>query len=174
MVHGAPKGRKLSWITSRMAEPEGAWPVGPLRATCKFPHPEESDKDKVVPGEDCTCGYYATTELETVYGYFADGAPVVGLLALRGRVIDAEKGIRGEYAKIAAIFLLDPVLPSLPHDELRRLAAKYKIPALVPYSLDPDDYRAAPKTGRGHPRPESAETITDADIEQFRKWAEGK
>ena len=70
--------------------------------------------------------------------------PVLGLVEIGGRVIMAEPGhegyARSQYARVAAILLIDRSL-TVDHETLRRLAGAYNVPALVPHSVDPEDYR---------------------------------
>ena len=63
-----------------------------------------------------------------------------GVVELGGRVIPATQGYRAAYARVAVILLIDEVLTE-PHSVLRKLAAAYSIPAVVPHSADPEDYR---------------------------------
>ena len=72
--------------------------------------------------------------------YLQRDAPVLGVVELGGRVIPAEQGYRAAIARVAAIFLLDPAL-TIDAGTLRRLAEAYRVPALVPHSIDADDYR---------------------------------
>jgi hypothetical protein len=135
----AAGGRKASWMAKAMASPQGAWPHGrPLAARC----PLAGDKahEDPVPGADCSCGIYATTDLDIISGYLRKTSPVVGVVELGGRVIPATQGYRAAYARVAVILLLDEALTE-PHSVLRRLAAAYKVPAVVPHSDNPEDYR---------------------------------
>ena len=52
-----------------------------------------------VPDPDCTCGIYATTDLEVVNDYLGDEAPVLGIVELGGRTIPATQGYRAEAAR---------------------------------------------------------------------------
>jgi hypothetical protein len=130
----APMG-KASWMAAAMADPVGDWPHRqPLQATCKTEH------DEGVPDPRHSCGIYATADLDVIGGYLSADAPVLGIVELGGRVIPAQQGYRAQYARVAAILLVDPVL-TLPHGTLRKLAVAYRVPALVPHSVDPEDYR---------------------------------
>ena len=134
----APAGKK-SWMTTAMTSPAGIWPHGqPLAARC----PVTGDKahEDPVPGRECTCGIYATTDLDIISGYLSKFAPVVGVVELGGRVIPATQGYRAAFARVAVILLLDEALTE-PHPVLRKLAAAYKVPAVIPHSADPEDYR---------------------------------
>jgi hypothetical protein len=64
------------------------------------------------------------------------------------------KGYRAQGARVAAVLLIDPMF-TLSHAELRAIARQYRVPALVPNSVDPADYAtpiaeavAAGKLGR--------------------------
>lgn len=140
---------KPSWIHQRLASPEGGWPPGkPLKAECGL---RRSNKDHgPVPGENCGCGIYATTELKVINRYLgtrvidgtiADQGPVLGIVELGGRVFPAKQGYRAEYARVAAILLINPAY-SLPRERLEIIADLYRVPLLVPHSVKPEDYRA--------------------------------
>ena len=100
-----------------------------------------------VPGENCSCGIYATTDLDVIDGYLSAAAPVLGIVELGGRVVRATQGYRAAYARIAAILLIDQHL-TLPHAVLEEIASAYQIPALVPHSADPEHYRGRLREGR--------------------------
>ena len=72
--------------------------------------------------------------------YLQRDAPVLGVVELGGRVIPAEQGYRAAYARVAVILLVDQALTA-DHGTLRKLAAAYRVPALIPHSLDAQDYR---------------------------------
>lgn len=130
---------KKSWMSTAMASPAGSWPHGrPLAARC----PVTGDKahEDPVPGRECTCGIYATTDLDVISTYVSKWAPVVGIVEMGGRVIPATQGYRAAFARVAVILLLDEALTE-PHPVLRKLAAAYKVPAVVPHSASPEDYR---------------------------------
>jgi hypothetical protein len=141
-------GRKASWMAKAMASPEGIWPHDrPLTATCSAPKPRrrKGDDEDVpehgpVPARDCSCGIYATTSLDVINGYLSRTAPVLGIVELGGRVIPASQGYRAAYARLAAVLLVDEALTE-PHGVLRELADAYRVPAVVPHSADPEDYR---------------------------------
>jgi hypothetical protein len=137
----APSSRKKSWMATAMASPAGAWPHDrPITATCRAKG-DDAHEDPV-PGRECTCGIYATTDLEIISGYYSRYAPVAGIVELGGRVIPATQGYRAAVARVAVIFLLDEALPEAEdHETLRKLAAAYKVPAVVPHSSDPEAYR---------------------------------
>lgn len=148
--------RHGSWVDRAMAGGEGGWPQGqPLGATCALlarakparrrkpkpgadgqPEPEHGP----LPGKDCSCGIYATTDLGVVNGYLDRHAPVLGVVELGGRVIPATQGYRAAAARLAVILLIDETLTE-PWRLLRDLAAAYRVPAVVPHSTDPEDYR---------------------------------
>lgn len=140
-------GRKANWLAKAMASPEGSWPRDhPLAASCPLP-PRRKKKDDeeftehgAVPATDCSCGIYATTDLAVINGYLSRLAPVLGVVELGGRLIPASQGYRAAYARVAVILLIDDALTE-PHDVLRDLAGAYRVPAVVPHSADPEDYR---------------------------------
>jgi hypothetical protein len=146
----APMGKKANWIAKQFAQPEGNWPCDqPLAGACQAldaPQPRRRRKPGAeqehgpVPSPDCTCGVYATTDLEVINLYLSRDAPVLGIVELGGRLIPASNGYRAAHARVAAILLADGALTE-PHDLLRDLAAAYRVPALVPHSTDPEDYR---------------------------------
>lgn len=146
----APMGRKANWIAKAMAQPEGNWPRDhPLAATCALGAPkprrrkkggEEEPEHGPVPDPRCTCGIYATTDLDVINGYLARSAPVLGIVELGGRLIPASQGYRAAYARVAVILLVDEALTE-PHGLLRELADAYRVPAVIPHSADPEDYR---------------------------------
>jgi hypothetical protein len=147
-------GRKASWIAKAMASPEGNWPHGaPLAAACPLP-PRRKKKDDgeeprphgPVPAADCSCGIYATTDLDVINGYLSRTAPVLGIVELGGRLIPASQGYRAAYARVAVILLVDDALTE-PHGLLRDLAAAYRVPAVVPHSERVEDYRLLAGTG---------------------------
>lgn len=146
----APLGRKPSWIAKAMANPAGNWPHDrPLAAACavasrpprKPKAGEESEPPHgPVPGRECSCGIYATTDLDVIAHYLNRSAPVLGIVELGGRLIPASQGYRAAHARVAVILLLDEALAE-PHGLLRDLAAAYRVPAVIPISADPEDYR---------------------------------
>jgi hypothetical protein len=140
----SPAGRKASWVAKAMASPAGNWPHDrPLCATCAMSgrKPKEGEPDHgPVPSKDCSCGIYATTDLDIINGYLSRGAPVLGVVELGGRVIPASQGYRAQYARLAVVLLVDEALTE-PHAALRKLAAAYRVPAVVPHSDVAEDYR---------------------------------
>lgn len=140
-------GKKSSWIAKALAAPTGNWPLDrPIAATCTLPaRPKKGEDDPEqehgpVPAKDCTCGIYATTDLDVISHYLSRSAPVLGIVELGGRVIPATQGYRAAYARLAAVLLIDETLTE-PHSLLRELADAYRVPAVVPHSADPEDYR---------------------------------
>lgn len=146
--------RKVSWIHRQLADEEGqdGWPIGsPLVAHCgregvgAAKNPEHGP----IPFKQCSCGIYATTSInvvnqylgnEIILGTIAIRGPVLGVVELGGRVIPATQGYRAAYARVAAILLIDSVF-TLSHSHLKLIADLYQVPALVPHSLDPEEYR---------------------------------
>jgi hypothetical protein len=148
-LNAPPAGRKASWLAKAMAAPAGNWPHGePLAAACSRPPVSKKKKDDddgepdhgPVPSPHCTCGVYATTDLEVIGGYLSRFAPVLGVVEFGGRIIPATQGYRAAYARVAVILLLDEALTE-PHGVLRELAGAYRVPAVIPHSADPEDYR---------------------------------
>jgi hypothetical protein len=140
-------GRRASWIAKALASPEGNWPHDPpLAAACTLPPRRKKDDGEgdqehgPVPARDCSCGIYATTDLDIINSYLSRSAPVLGIVELGGRVIPATQGYRAAHARLAVILLVDDALTE-PHRLLRKLADAYKVPAVVPHSADPEDYR---------------------------------
>ena len=141
-------GRPTNWIAKAMAAPAGNWPHDrPLTAVCNVPAPKRRKKDSdeepehgPVPDPQCSCGIYATTDLDVINTYLSRSAPVLGVVELGGRLIPASQGYRAAYARVAVILLVDEALTE-PHGILRDLAAAYKVPAVVPHSADPSQYR---------------------------------
>lgn len=148
----APMGKGANWIAKQMAQPAGNWPHDrPLAATCALaglkPRRKKKGEDDepehgAVPDPECSCGIYATTDLGVIDIYLSRWAPVLGVVELGGRLIPASQGYRAAYARVAAILLIDEALTE-PHGLLRDLAAAYRVPALIPISTDPEDYREA-------------------------------
>ena len=140
----APVGSKPSWIAKAMASPAGNWPYGkPLEATCVLSARKPKDGEEPhgpVPATDCTCGVYATTDLEVINGYLGHYAPILGVVELGGRIIPATQGYRARGARVAAILLVDEALTE-PWHLLRELAEAYRVPAVVPHSARPEDFR---------------------------------
>ena len=135
----APAGRKKSWMATALASPAGAWPHDqPITASCRL----GGDKahDDPVPGSECSCGIYATTDLDIISNYLTRWSPVVGIVEMGGRVIPATQGYRAAYARVAVILLVDEALTE-PHSVLRDLADAYRVPAVVPHSASAEDYR---------------------------------
>jgi hypothetical protein len=132
-------GKRTSWVGKAMSSPGGDWPRRRvLTASCRA----KDKHDDPVPGQECTCGIYATTDLDVISGYLSAGAPVLGVVEMGGRVIPATQGYRAAFARVAVILLLDDALTE-PHAVLRNLAGAYRVPAVVPHSADPEDYRGA-------------------------------
>jgi hypothetical protein len=129
--------QKTSWVARAMSAPGGDWPRRQvLSASCRA----REKHDDPVPGQECTCGIYATTDLDIISGYLNRAAPVLGVVEMGGRVIPATNGYRAAFARVAAILLIDEALTE-PHSVLRKLAGAYKVPAVVPHSDRPEDYR---------------------------------
>jgi len=138
---------KGSWMAKAMASPAGDWPRDhPVAATCGIQGPRKKKGEDgqaghgPVPGTECTCGIYATTDLDVIGIYLRRSSPVLGVVEMGGRVIPATQGYRAAYARVAAILLIDEALTE-PHRVLRKLADAYRVPAVVPHSVQMEDYR---------------------------------
>jgi hypothetical protein len=126
-----------SWIAQAISHPAGEWPAGELMfARCGRGREHEGR----VPDPACSCGIYATTELAVANDYLDQTAPVLGLVELGGKTISATQGYRAAAARVAAILLIDEAF-TLRHKILKAIAEKYQVPALVPHSTDPEEYR---------------------------------
>lgn len=159
---GAQQPRRISWIHRQLADPEGqdGWPIAkPLEAHCGNGGDKKDPSHGPIPFKQCSCGIYATTSIsvinqylgnEIIMGTIAIRGPVLGVVELGGRVIPATQGYRAAYARVAAILLIDTAF-TLSHPQLKMIAETYQVPALVPDSLDPEDYREhlMPDTGVG-------------------------
>ena len=77
---------RLQHIYSKLGLPFESFPEGP----------------HTVPGEDCSCGFYAMKDLGSVLGFSAPGV-VLGRVELAGKVIECTLGYRAERARIAAL-----------------------------------------------------------------------
>lgn len=176
--NAAPAKLPAWWVVSAFATPAGGWPHDhPLVAECKLgkahePHEEDCEEDcgghdPGIPGVRCRCGIYCTRSMTVISDYLrAACQPVLGLVEVGGRVITAEPGhegyARSQYARVAAILLIDRSL-TVDHRTLRRLADAYHVPALVPHSVDPEDYRDGVTT---------TSTLADEAEEYLRHQAE--
>jgi hypothetical protein len=139
-LHGGVSRRAAHWMLSTaFATPEQDWPQDDiLVAKCgRNVHHEQGP-----PDASCSCGIYGTDSLEVVNDYLTRESPVLGLVELGGRTIPAAQGFRSLAARVAAVLLVDEVL-TLPHWQLRQLADAYKVPALRPESIDPQEFRQA-------------------------------
>jgi hypothetical protein len=147
--------KRISWIHRALADEEGqsGWlPHKPLVAHCGrggIIDKEDSTGHGRIPAKKCTCGIYATTSIEVINQYLgtevingtiAIRGPVLGVVEMGGRVIPATQGFRAAQVRIAAILLIDQVF-TLSHAQLKLIAEAYGVPALVPHSLNPEDYR---------------------------------
>jgi hypothetical protein len=151
--NGQSGQRRISWIHRQLADPEGqnGWQPGrPLVAHCgRGGDVDNKDTHGPIPAKNCSCGIYATTKIEVINQYLGNEiiqgtiairGPVLGVVEMGGRVVPATQGYRAREVRIAAILLLDPVF-TLSHSQLKLIAEKYRVPALVPHSLNPEEYR---------------------------------
>ena len=134
-------------------EGQGGWPIAvPLLAHCGVHGvgAEALPEHGKIPGQNCSCGIYATTSIKVINGYLGNEVylglairgPVLGIVELGGRVVPATQGYRARYARIAGILAIDEVF-SLSNAHLRKIAEIYQVPLIVPHSKDPEDYREA-------------------------------
>ena len=93
----APKLRSVSWDFTWIPRQES-------RAVC-LKHGEDADHAAEIPVESCSCGFYCAKTLEHLQGMGYIGnvsaqekVPVVGKLALWGKVIEGTQGWRAEKA----------------------------------------------------------------------------
>jgi len=108
--------RCLERIRSKLGYPPGAcrsFPLFPLS-----PH--------TVPGERCSCGFYAMKALETVIEPQA-GDVILGRVELAGKVIEYTDGYRAERARITQ---LTPVAGT--EQQAMRLANRLGLPMTTP------------------------------------------
>ena len=135
---GVPTKRNTWLLANAFSDPEGEWSKDSLmiaRCAKGEQHPDG------VPDAGCSCGLYAATDISVLSAYLSTQAPVVGVVELGGRTIPATQGYRAAAARVAAVLLIDPIF-TVPHSDLRRIAAAYRVPALVPHSSDPERYRS--------------------------------
>lgn len=137
-VNAGQRVKKPTWMANAISLPQGEWRPGQLMvAQCLRDKKHESG----VPDPDCTCGIYATTDLEVVNDYLCNEAPVLGIVELGGRTIPATQGYRAEAGRVAALLLIERIFTE-DHAVLARIADRYNVPALVPHSAQPEDYRS--------------------------------
>lgn len=152
---GTGQTKKIGWIHRHLADPEGqdGWPIAmPLTAHCgvKGAAAEADPAHGKIPGQNCSCGIYATTSLKVINGYLGNEqymgvairGPVLGIVELGGRVVPASQGFRARYARVAGILQIDDVF-SLGAAHLRQIAELYQVPLIKPHSTNPADYREA-------------------------------
>jgi hypothetical protein len=172
------KAAKELWMANALGVNLGAWPKDGecLTAKCtarsdfedddayEAAHLYAGDGRVASPGPECKgsgghgCGIYATTDLGVINTYLSRTAPVMGVVELGGRVLECPQGYRAEFVRVAAILLIDEVLTKpLSQDMLRKVAKAYGVPALVPTSTRPEDYREAIEN--------SSEVTNDVDAE---------
>jgi hypothetical protein len=135
---------KLRSVTHR----EYTWiPRQEARAVCArepdCDHQVDSDGQPIgIPGENCMCGFYAAKTLEHLQGMGYIGrvsrtgqVPVVGQLALWGKVIEGSQGWRAEKAYPVTLFV-----PFEHHRLARPLAKAFGVPVrLLNVFPKPDD-----------------------------------
>jgi hypothetical protein len=104
------------------------------RAECDRGH------DDHVPGETCSCGFYAAKTLDqlrqmgySTYDENGEFVRVVGQMALWGKVIEGSQGWRAEFAYPATLFV-----PFEAHKLAPPLAKAYGVPVRLLNLLDPE------------------------------------
>jgi hypothetical protein len=70
-----------------------------IYAKLGLPFESFPDVPHTVPGECCSCGFYAMKELSSMLGFSAPGV-VLGRVELAGKVIECTMGYRAERARI--------------------------------------------------------------------------
>jgi hypothetical protein len=121
-----------------LAAPEGAWPHDkPLVAECTKDHP--------APDPDCTCGIYATYDIDVITGYIRE-APILGLVAAGGTTVPGDNGFRAQEVRVACLFAIAEEFTTA-RRQLARLADHYRVPVVVPHSASCDDYRHGVRSG---------------------------
>jgi hypothetical protein len=137
-----------------LSNPDGAWPVGKLmEASCdrfsRMGGPKDHGEE--VPAVDCTCGFYATYDIDVAAAYIR-GAPVLGLVQGSGRVIPGEAtetsagGFRAQRISIACLFDIASDF-TIHRRGLRKLADCYQVPLVRPHSDVAEDYRELVRSG---------------------------
>lgn len=147
--------KKIGWIHRHLADPEGqdGWPIAaPLLAHCgvQGAAAESNPEHGKIPGQNCSCGIYATTSLKVINSYLGNEqymgvairGPVLGIVEMGGRVVPASQGFRARFARVAGILDIDDVF-SLSSAHLRQIAELYQVPLIKPHSTNPEDYREA-------------------------------
>lgn len=134
--------------------PTGYWPKqnsdmgSVLEAVCNS---YSSNKDHFPPDPDCTCGIYATYDLNTIARYIKR-APVLGLVQGFGTVIPGEAdgitigGFRAEKARIVCLFSLSEDF-TIPTRDLKKVGREYGVPVITPWSKSVNDYASAVRSG---------------------------
>jgi hypothetical protein len=170
---------KELWMANALGVNLGSWPKDDsLVAKCtargdfddddayEAAHLFAGDGRVASPGPECKgsgghgCGIYATTDLGVINTYLSRTTSVMGVAELGGRVLECPQGYRAEFARVAAVLLIDEVLTKpVSHDILRKVARSYGVPAIVPFSTEPEAYRTLI-----HP---DETVVTDGEITRF-------
>lgn len=144
---GYKKTRRDKMLTSQARDedkhlPPGMWATK-MKAECNL----RRKHDDGVPDPACTCGIYATYDLEVIAGYIPR-APILTLVKGYGNVIVGDPddytigGWRASDAEIAAIFAISEDF-TVPRRQLKRVAKRYGVPIIEPWSADIKEYAAA-------------------------------
>lgn len=156
VTRGNPKKVDKKQLLLSNTTPDGYWPKqnhpngwSVLEASCA--RQEKPDNNHFPPDSDCTCGIYATYDVNVIANYI-QSAPVLGLVQGYGTVIpgleDDETigGFRSEKAKIVALLAISEDF-TVPHRTLRKVAKEYNIPLVVPWSIHASEYAEAIRNG---------------------------
>ena len=117
-------------------------PAAAFEAGCRFAEVDQDDwryqlvtgfgaPSHVSPGKGCTCGVYASTDLERLRGQILFGLRrmVVGEVSLWGKVIPAQHGYRAQFAYPRRLLVLERVAAADP--TVVEALADYGVPVEV-------------------------------------------
>jgi hypothetical protein len=118
------------------------WPVGAkLESTCELERGGTATHAGGGPHASCECGVWAlrtrALALDVLGAYASSGVSVaLGKVALWGRLIEHEKGWRGQYA-----YPLDTRVLHASAEAVRDLAEQYAVPVAILHSADLQETR---------------------------------